>query len=262
MSTAEVPAIPPVSLEPRRTPPKIVVESVTGLRGNLPSHKDLPCEDGAMENAFDHPQSALLKESLLPILERRHPDGLFCVVHDTAFYVRHEITGRSIGIVPDWAYVPGLLPTMPDGGIRRSFLAWREPIEPVIAFEYVSFEDGGERDRTPEDGKFWIYEHWLRPGYYGIFDVDVGQLEVHRLVGDRFEQMEPNAAGRYPIEPLGVELGVWRGSFQVMTTFWMRWFDAKGNLLPTDAERADRERELKEKFAAKLRELGHDPDQL
>src|SRR5207302_9822464 len=45
--------------------------------------------------------------------------------------------------------------------------------------------------------------------YYGIFVVEPGTLEMHKLEGADFRPMEPNASGRYPIAELGVELGVW-----------------------------------------------------
>ena len=57
------------------------------------------------------------------------------------------------------------------------------------------------------EGKFWIYEHAVHAGYYAIFVVETGELEVHRLEGTKYRRLAPNAAGRYLIEPLGVELG-------------------------------------------------------
>lgn len=255
----------------------------------MPSFKDLPCEDGAMENTFDHAQSSLLKEPLLTILHKLHPDGRFCVVHDTGFFYWHDETRRSMAVVPDWAYVPWL-PMLKNGEPRRSFISWAEPFCPVVVLEYVSDTDGGERDRTPEEGKFWIYEKFIRPLNYGIYDVLQEQLEMYRWMPTGFEPMAANDKGRFFVPQLGLALGVWHGSFQGVTLPWLRWFDAGGILLPTDAEmaereheradherqradhertraeqeraRADHERMLKEKYAAMLRKLGADPDQV
>jgi hypothetical protein len=281
MSTAELPPALPTARPPHKTPAKVVVHTpwlgpMPDLRREpmppegivLPTPKDLPCEDGAMENTFDHAKSTLLKGPLLPVLERLHPDGRFCVVHDTAFYYRTEPNRRSSAVVPDWAYVPGL-PMLSEGEPQRSFLTWWEAVSPLIVLEYISDTDGGERDHTPEEGKFWIYERRLRPAYYGIYDVAPGRLEMYHLVDGRFDLMGANAHGRYPVHPLGLELGVWTGDFQGVMLPWMRWFHPDGTLMPTGSERAEQERQRAEqerqradKLAAKLRELGVDPNQL
>jgi len=43
---------------------------------------------------------------------------------------------------------------------------------------------------------------------------------------------------------------------------WLRWWDADGNLLLSGEERAIREKERGDRLAARLRELGVDPDSL
>ena len=37
---------------------------------------------------------------------------------------------------------------------------------------------------------------------------------------------------------MGVELGLWQGSYQNQTMLWLRWWDSEGNLLLTGTERA------------------------
>ena len=71
---------------------------------------------------------------------------------------------------------------------------------------------------------------------------------MYRLGDDeKYQRVEANAAGRYLIEPLGVELGIWPGHFRYPGIVpWLRWWDAEGNLLPTGEERAERERQLAE----------------
>ena len=54
--------------------------------------------------------------------------------------------------------------------------------------------------------------------------------------------MSPNERGHYFIEPLGIELGIWQGSYQNQTLSWLRWWDSEGNLLLTGAERAEVEK--------------------
>ena len=43
---------------------------------------------------------------------------------------------------------------------------------------------------------------------------------------------------------------------------WLRWWDRSGNLLLCSAEQSEQERFRAEKLAAKLRELGTNPDAL
>ncbi|WP_437734671.1 hypothetical protein [Sorangium sp. So ce1335] len=68
-------------------------------------------------------------------------------------------------------------------------------------------------------------------------------------------------------EPLGLGLVEWDGAFEGMGGPWLRWRREDGTVLPTGAERAESERKRAEdaetraqRLAARLRELGVDPD--
>jgi hypothetical protein len=54
-------------------------------------------------------------------------------------------------------------------------------------------------------------------------------------------------------------IGLWQGTFQNIDRLWLRWYDAQGSLIPTPAEK---ERTKAERLAAKLRELGVNPEDL
>jgi hypothetical protein len=139
-----------------------------------------------------------------------------------------------------------------DGQIRRSYVLWREHIAPLIALEFASGNGDEERDRTPlsrtdegvvtKPGKFWVYERVMRIPYYGIYQVNNGRLEVYRLIDGYYQLLELNQRGHFPIAPLGVELGLWQGSYQNQTMLWLRWWDEEGNLLLIGDERAQLER--------------------
>ena len=67
----------------------------------------------------------------------------------------------------------------------------------------------------------------------------------------------------------GVELGLWTGTYMSQDRAWPRWWGPKSNLLLTGEERAEQSRQQAEQacqradqFAAKLRELGIDPDKM
>ncbi len=74
---------------------------------------------------------------------------------------------------------------------------------------------------------------------------------------------------------LNLGIGVWQGVYQDAEGLWLRWYDATQGI-PTAAERAEQEsarvqqecqrteqeRQRADRLAAKLRELGIDPEQV
>ncbi|MBW4644520.1 MAG: Uma2 family endonuclease [Goleter apudmare HA4340-LM2] len=209
----------------------------------LPDHTQLPESDGTfVKNFQEHPQSILLTDSILPRLQEIHPDGYFCIGQDSGIYWRLTEPPERGAEAPDWFYVPNVPPTL-NGEMRRSYVFWQELIAPMIVLEFVSGDGDEERDSTPYKGKFWIYENIIRPPYYGIYEVKTASVEVYQLVADHYEKVLPNSSGRYPITPMGVELGIWLGRYQNVELPWLRWWDEQGNLLLTGDERAEIERQ-------------------
>jgi hypothetical protein len=109
----------------------------------------------------------------------------------------------------------------------------------LVVLDHIIDDGTEERDRTPKWGYFWILEQRVQAQYYGLYEVDRGLLEFYRLVKGRYEQPRPNRRGHYPIQPLGVELGVWQGRYLDRDGPWLRWYDAQGQFLPTDDERVE-----------------------
>jgi Uma2 family endonuclease len=216
----------------------------------FPEHTQLPESDGTfVKNFQEHPQSILLTDSIGPVLERIHPDGQYAIGQDCGIYWRATQPPEKGAEAPDWFYVPNVPPNL-DGEIRRFYVLWREYISPSIALEFVLGTGEEERDRTPlnrsadaprqKPGKFWVYEKILKIPYYGIYEIKTGNLEVYNLSnGYDYQKLEPNERGHYPISRLGIELGLWQGSYQNQTQLWLRWWDEEGNLLLTGAERAE-----------------------
>ena len=218
----------------------------------FPDHTQLPESDGSFVKSFqEHPQSLILTDSIGPILQQRHPDGQYAIGQDCGIYWRETEPAEQGAEAPDWFYVPNVPPNI-DGQIRRSYVLWREHIAPLIALEFASGNGDEERDRTPlsrtdeggvtKPGKFWVYERVMRIPYYGIYQVNNGRLEVYRLIDGYYQLLELNQRGHFPIAPLGVELGLWQGSYQNQTMLWLRWWDEEGNLLLIGDERAQLER--------------------
>jgi Uma2 family endonuclease len=234
--------------------------SPTTLPPAFPDHTQLPESDGTFvlaeraggQNFQEHPQSILLTDSLETTLQTLHPDGQYAIGQDCGIYWRETDPPERGAEAPDWFYVPNVPPLL-DGEIRRSYVLWREYIVPTIAIELASGDGSQERDNTPlsrlpegntqKPGKFWVYEQIIRMPYYAIYTIKTSQLEVYNWVNTRYRRLSPNERGHYPIEPMGIELGVWEGSYQNQTQRWLRWWDSEGNLLLTGSERAALERQ-------------------
>lgn len=247
-----------------------------------PSHLDLPETDGKpVENAFEQPQSALLTDVIRPVLDRLHPDDNYFVGADTGIYWHNIKPDPLAGCKsPDWYYVPNV-PRMLDGEFRRSFVIWNEGAKPLIVIEYVSGNGDEERDQTRNTGKFWVYERGIGVTFYVIWDQPKNRLEVYELIRGHYQLRNPDVDGRVWIQDMDVSLGIWHGEYLGYTADWIRAWDRHGRLLPTAAEsgdearrqaahekqraeaemqRAEAEKQRAERLAARLRELGVDPD--
>ncbi len=191
---------------------------------------------------------------------------------------------------PDWFYVPQVHPVA-EGIIRRSYTPNLEGELVAVVMEFLSNEEGGELSvrSTPPYGKLHFYEQILQVPTYATFDPYESSLEVRCLQNGRYVTQDVNAEGRVWIPELSLFLGMWAGERLKQTANWLRWWDESGNLLLWSAEqtdlerqraeqerqraeqerqranqenqRAEQEHQRAEKLAAKLRELGIDPEQ-
>lgn len=180
------------------------------------------------------------------------------------------VRGRIIIKAPDWFYVPQVQPVAADV-IRRSYTPNIEGAPAAIVMEFLSNEDGGELSirSTPPYGKLHFYEQILQVPTYVTYDPNELSLEVRCLQEQRYQVQSANAEGRFWIPELQLFLGLWYGERLCQQTHWLRWWDRDGNLLLWSSEqaeqerqRAEQERQRAELFAAKLRELGIDPEKL
>ncbi|HBL10868.1 MAG TPA: hypothetical protein DD379_05590 [Cyanobacteria bacterium UBA11162] len=222
----------------------------------FPDHTQLPESDGTfVKNFQEHPQSIILTDSIGQILQQLHPDGNYAIGQDCGIYWRETDPPEKGAEAPDWFYV-GNVPPLLNGEIRRSYVLWREFMAPTIALEFASGDGTEERDVTPlsispegetiKPGKLWVYERIIRIPYYGIYEIKTGKLEVYHWSDFSYQKLAPNERGHYPIATMGVELGLWHGSYQNQTQLWLRWWDNDGNLLLTGHERAELEKQRAE----------------
>ncbi|MGB0560926.1 MAG: Uma2 family endonuclease [Spirulinaceae cyanobacterium] len=248
----------------------------TQSRLTLPDHTQLPETDGTfVKNFQEHPQSVLLTDAIRPILDALHLEGDYAIGQDCGIYWRLTHPPERGAEAPDWFYVPNVPPLL-EGKRRRSYVLWQEIIAPLIVIEFVSGNGDEERDATPpsrgdglKTGKFWVYEQAIRVPFYAIYEVDKASVEVYELVANQYQRCHPNTRGHFAIPPLGVELGIWQGKYLNQTLPWLRWWDSNGHLLPhgderveQEKQRAEQEKQRADRLAAKLRQVGIDPDTL
>ncbi|NET01199.1 MAG: Uma2 family endonuclease [Sphaerospermopsis sp. SIO1G1] len=252
----------------------IFTNNIPTTETTLPDHTQLPESDGTFvlakrtggQNFQEHPQSILLTNSITPIFKKHHPDGQYAIGQDCGIYWRITEPPQRGAEAPDWFYVPNVPPLL-NNKIRRSYVLWQEYISPLIVLEFVSGDGTEERDKTPWQGKFWIYEQVIKPAFYGIYEVSKASVEVYHLIEGKYHLLSANERGHYPITSLGVELGIWQGEYQNMELPWLRWWDLDGNLLLHSDERAEQERlkaeqekQKNERLIAQLRALGVEPE--
>lgn len=232
----------------RKTEPTVTWEA-------LPADFVLP--DDPVENIQQPPLAAALTDAL-GAAGRIQPETLI----GSNFGLVATVNKRIVVKAPDWFYVPQVHPVAEDT-IRRSYTPNLEGAAVAVVMEFLSQEEGGELSvrSTPPYGKLHFYERILRVPTYVTYDPYEPSLEV-RCLQDGGYVVQAVDDGRVWIPELKLFLGIWTGERLRQTTNWLRWWDETGNLLLWSAEQAEQERQRAERLAAKLRELGVDPDQL
>ncbi len=197
----------------------------------LPDDFKLP--DDPVEN-LHHPLLASALREMLDLAGFINPDMLI----GSNFGICATVNGKIVIKAPDWFYVPSVLP-IPVGMIRRSYTPHTEGEVPAVVMEFLSDTEQGEYSSksTYPYGKWYFYERILQVPVYVIFDSPEGTLEVHFLSTGHYELQQPDANQRYWIESMGLFLGVWHGTKSQVTGYWLRWWDASGQMLLWGEER-------------------------
>lgn len=254
-------------------------------RETLPTMYDLPSEDPeepGLPDEFHDFQPELLWLTFCP---PNYPQDLvFCASDLNLYYdVHHQNWYKR----PDWFGVVGAPRLYDDGDLRLSYVIWQECISPMIIVELLSpgteKEDLGDTPPSKRNGlsnrtrekpptKWEVYEQILRVPYYVVFSRYTDQLRVFKLTGGSYQELEL-AELRVWMPEIELNLGIWQGTYKGITRLWLRWYDAQGNLIPTDGERLEQERDRAEAehqraeaehqraedLAQRLRELGLEP---
>ena len=213
-----------------------------------PRHDHLITEDDApVDNWFAAAQYRLLVEPLYaswsgPPTE----DGKFIVDANVGLFNTDKEPKPPV--VPDVMLALGVeFPEDLQQKEHRSYFIWLFGKPPDVVVELVSNTTGGEDT--------WKPKHYakIKVPYYIIFDpweyLKKGVLRVGELARGKYKAMrEP-----YWLPDVGLGLKLWEGAYDGRKAAWLRWSDRNGKLIPTGQEKAER-------LAAKLRELGVDPE--
>ncbi|MGF1604546.1 MAG: Uma2 family endonuclease [Thermosynechococcaceae cyanobacterium] len=127
---------------------------------------------------------------------------------------------------------------------RKSWVVWAEQGKyPNLIVEILS-DSTADVDRN---FKKKLYQDTFRTPEYFWFDPMTLEFQGFCLMRGQYQPIVPNQQGWLWSEQLDLYLGVREAQ--------LRYFTSEGQLLPDPKERGDR-------FAAKLRELGVDPEQV
>ncbi len=147
---------------------------------------------------------------------------------------------------------------------RKSWVAWQEERTPDLVIELLS----DSTESVDRGEKMRIYARAMRVSEYYLFDPLDGRLEAYRLDTHTltYKRVQPDAAGAYTSDVLGLRLEVHEGTYQNMESGWLRFVRPDGTLLPTGAELADEAAQRaqsaeaeRDRLLALLRAHGVDP---
>lgn len=172
---------------------------------------------------------------------------------------------------------------------RKGWVVWEEEGRyPDVIIELLS-DSTAAVDRGV---KKQLYEKVFKTQDYYIYDpFNPSSLEGWHLEGRSYQPLTPNENGWLWCETLQLWLGIWEGAIDrepaTGTCHWLRFYDLQGRLVPLPEEAAQQQAELAqqqaeiaqqqaelaqqqaeaaqqraERLAARLRELGENPEAL
>jgi Uma2 family endonuclease len=193
----------------------------------LPTEDDLPYSDGVpLETEWHVLQMTLLRQPL----KLHWPDRRFFVGGDMFLYFSEQRVFNADFRGPD-LFVVLDVPVR----ARKSWVVWQEGKAPDLIIELMS-PSTRELDRTV---KKQVYQDELRVPEYFWFDPQTREVAGWLLHAGVYQQILPDAEGRYYCPHLELCLMRWEGVFERLEASWIRWATPDGVLLPTPAETAD-----------------------
>ena len=236
---------------PTRTPSKLSI-----VWEKLPADFILP--DDPVDNINQPPLAHALTESL----------SLSGYLSPSAFTASNygistKVEGKTVVKAPDWVWVPATKVAREE--IERSYTPHLEGDIPLVVMEFLSYTEGGEYSikSSYPPGKWFYYEQVLQVPYYAIFQPSEGTIEAFSLT-DRgiYERINPSQDGRYWLADVSLFLGTWEGTHLDRTGYWLRWWNADGQMLLWGEELTEQERQKAEQERQKAEQERQKAEQL
>lgn len=229
----------------------------------LPDDFLLP--DEPLDNINQPSLAAALTESLE--IAGRLPENALTM---TNYGICATVNGKIVVKAPDWGYV--IATRVPREEVKRSYTPQLQGEIPVILMEFLSDTEGGEYSIKPTypPGK-WFF---MSGSYRCRTTLSLSRRQERSLVyrlddSGQYRLQAPDGNNRYWIAQINLFVGLWQGTRENRTGYWLRWWDEQGELLLWGAEMVEQERQAKEaavvraeQLAAKLRDLGINPGTL
>ncbi|MGF1601912.1 MAG: Uma2 family endonuclease [Thermosynechococcaceae cyanobacterium] len=237
---------------------------------HMPDASLLLSDEPEMESSLHYAQLMLLVSCLEWLWRDR--DDFFIGANLTIYFSRQQLRNRDFR-GPDFFLVqPATRQSRP------SWVVWEEEGRyPNLIIELLS-DSTASIDRTLKKN---LYQDHFRTPEYFWFSPDTLEFAGFRLIGHIYQPIAPSPQGYLWSEELGFNLGIEQGQ--------LRYFTVEGELLPTaaeaaelemhraeaefqraeiqaqraemEAQRAEAEAQRAAALAAKLRDLGIDPEQ-
>lgn len=207
----------------------------------MPDASVLWSDEPEMESSLHYQQLKLL----VAMLERlwRERRDYFIGANLTVYFSREELKTRDFR-GPDFFLVKGV-----ESKSRASWVVWEEGGRyPDLIIELLS-DSTAEIDRTIKQE---LYQDIFRTPEYFWFSPDTLEFAGFTLRAGQYQPIEPTPQGWRWSEMLGLYLGV------VERT--LRYLTSAGELVPTPEEAEAAAQLRAARLAAKLRELGIDPE--
>ncbi|NEQ44335.1 MAG: Uma2 family endonuclease [Leptolyngbya sp. SIOISBB] len=211
---------------------------------------DLPSDEPPLESSLHLQQMMLLLNCLDWLWQDRN--DYFAAGNLTIYYNARQLKSKDFR-GPDFFVILGT-----EKRSRKSWMVWEEEGRyPNVIVELLSDSTA----KTDRGLKKEIYQTIFRTPEYFWFSPDTLEFEGFLLTGGVYQAIAPNERGHRWSEQLQLFLGVHESQ--------LRYFSLEGDLIPTpkeaakaESQRAEAEQRRNAKLAAKLRELGIDPDEL
>ncbi len=245
----------------------------------LPTMEELPYQDGKPVDSELQDLIAHLLKSILAYIWANRNDWFFGI--DIGWYY----DPNKSAIAPD-AFLSLGVQRIKGENLRLSYVSWEENgVIPSLVLEVVSKTPGGEyKEKKRKYAEYGVLYYVV----YAPLRKRKRKLSIYRQGEDnKYELLEDNPVW---MPEIGLGIGSEVGTYQGINREWLYWYDIDGQRYPTleeaqqqselqrliaeerqrqerqarqqAEELAEEQRKLTEKLAARLRELGVEPDEV